>query len=145
MFLIFDVCVSCSLLDYLYPCHYSPIHLPLLFPRCSPMEHPCFAQTCWMTAAVSLCWWWVFCCSPPCWSWLSLPTADWPDTFSWACVSFPTAVPCTRTCPPHAARGPTREAAVASGGLPRGRGRGRAAYGCRRGEKRKVEERRAGL
>lgn len=107
-------------------------HLLLLLSRCSPMERPSTAQTCWMTPAVWLCWWWAFCCSPLCSSWHSPHTVDWPGTSSWACVSFPTAVPSIRTCPPHASGVLVQEAAVASGALQRGRGR--VACGFRTGQ-----------
>lgn len=124
------MCVRVYNPSFVHPCNYS-FTLLLLFSRCSPMEHQCIAQTCWMTAAAWLCWLWAFCCSPLCWSWRWLPTVAWPDTSSWACVSFPTAAPSTRTCPPLAAGGVMQGAAVASREL--WRGRGRAVSGCKRG------------
>lgn len=115
----------------------SCLHIPVLsLSRCSPTERLCIARTCWMTAAAWPCWLWAFCCSPLCWSWLWLPTVAWPDTSSWACVSFPTAAPSTRTCPPHANGGLVQEAAVASGEAQRGRGR--VVCGCRAGEERRI-------
>lgn len=108
-----------------------PLYLRLSLSRCSPMEHLCIVHTCWMTLAASLCWSWAFCCSPLCWFWLSLHTADWPDTSNWACVSFPTAAPSTRTCPPHAT-GAMAEAAVASRAVQRGKAK--VVCGSRRGQ-----------
>uniref|UniRef100_A0AAY5KMS2 Transmembrane protein 88 b n=1 Tax=Esox lucius TaxID=8010 RepID=A0AAY5KMS2_ESOLU len=95
--------------------------------QCSPTVHPCIVQTCWMTVAVWPCWWWASSWSPPSWSWLWLPTAAWPVTFSWASASFPTAELSTRTCPP---RTTAEGSAVASLG-PRN-GRGKAVSGCER-------------
>lgn len=64
------------------------------------MGRPHTAQTCWLTEAAWLCWWWASSWSPLCWSWRWLHTAVWPDTSSWACASSRTAGPCTRTCQP---------------------------------------------
>lgn len=111
--------------------------LPLLS-RCNPTGRPCIAQTCWTTPAAWPCWWWASCCSPLCWSWLWPPIADWPDTSSWACASFPTAGPSTRTCLPRATGGEAEEAAAAERAAQTGRGRvvcgfrmGRGDWMCR--------------
>lgn len=106
--------------------------LLLLLSRCNPTGRPCIAQTCWTTPAAWLCWWWASCCSPLSWSWLWPPTADWPDTSSWACASFPTAGPSTRTCQPRATEGGAQEAAVADRAAQTGRGR--VACGFRTGQ-----------
>lgn len=106
--------------------------LPLAPSRCNPTAPPCTARTCWTTPAAWFCWSWASCCSPRCWCWPWPPTAAWRATSSWACASSRTAVPSTRTCPPHAGGGAPAGAAAASRGAPRGRGR--AACGCREEE-----------
>lgn len=106
-------------------------HVFLRFSRFSHMERLCTALTCWMTPAVWLCSWWASCCSPLFWSWRWPLTVAWPDTSSWACASFPTAVPSTRTSPPPVAGALGQEAAVARK-VPL-RGRGRVVFGFKKG------------
>lgn len=137
----------CELFHLLQLSQHPPLtilHLHLLFSRCSPTEHLFSAQTYWTTQAVWLCWWWVFCCSLLCWSWPSLPTVVWPDTSSWACVSYPTAALCTKTCLRHVTRRPMEKAVVVK--RAHQRGREREAFGCKKilsewEEGRKGEER----
>lgn len=83
-----------------------------LLSRSAPTGRPPTAQTCCLTEAAWLCWWWASSWSPLCWSWRWLPTAAWPDTSSWACASSRTAGLCTRTCPPPSTVASARAAAV---------------------------------
>lgn len=108
----------------LFPCALTHVLLLVLLPRSSHTGRPCTAPTCWTTPAAWLCSWWASCCSPLSWSWHSLRTVAWPDTSSWACASFPTAVPSIRTCPLSVARALGREDAAARTAPQRDRGRG---------------------
>lgn len=108
----------------LFPCALTRVLLIVLLSRFSHTGHPCTALTCWMTPAAWLCSWWASCCSPLSWSWHSLRTVAWPDTSSWACASFPTAVLSIRTCLLSVAGALGREDAAVRKVPPRETGRG---------------------